>query len=362
LQYRLSTNLLVKIESAHATMHVSYDGMCLNGPLKLISQILTVGANGPFSKEDFVESLSASTDRNSAELVFMNLLSAGGIESADNPAGSLTPGAYSWDELGWGVARVFHESVAFSEFVQGDPEGFREIEKFGAGVSKNGFGPNVVKEFDKELSRFQLLTPQDLNANFFNVLKNRRTARSFDTDKLISSEELSSILHYSGRAQRVTKNEFFGDQLRKATPSGGARHPVEIYPQLLSPCGDVPAGSFYYDCVKHELIRLGDTSEELIKTIGQNQPGSSGMPLAFIVSCRFSRNLWKYRYAKSYLFSLFDVGHLVSTIILTLEALGMGAFLTPALNVKVSSKHLGLDNIFDECPAYLVTAGFKKQA
>ena len=39
------------------------------------------------------------------------------------------------------------------------------------------------------------------------------------------------------------------------------------------------------------------------------------------------------------------------------EGAGLKCFLTPALDVRMAQSHIGVSNIFDECPIYLITAG-----
>src|SRR5262249_10346024 len=63
-----------------------------------------------------------------------------------------------------------------------------------------------------------------------------------------------------------------------------------------------------------------------------------------IMAARFYRNFWKYRqHRKAYSVVLMDVAHLSQTFYLVCAQLGLGAFLTAAINHVNIEEHLGLD-------------------
>ncbi|MFF6953823.1 SagB/ThcOx family dehydrogenase [Streptomyces iakyrus] len=257
------------------------------------------------------------------------------------------------------MAQLLHEATVGTRFVQDDVDGWKQTARVGSSLATIGSGPPVTRDVGAIAHDVIDLKnpPADLpGRNFFDVLIERRTRRSFSPLKCVTEQELSTLLHFSARAHGSLRNPFFGDHILRTSPSGGARHPVEIYPQTLRVDG-IPEGNYHYDPVMHRLQRLGNTSNELLCQLGQKQSGCSEMPLAFIITARFSRNLWKYRYAKSFLFTYLDVGHFVQTLILCCQAVGLKTFLTPALDVTVAQKHLHLEEIYDECATYLVCAG-----
>jgi SagB-type dehydrogenase family enzyme len=261
-----------------------------------------------------------------------------------------------WGDHGWGIARVFHDQVVDTDFTQGDPEGWALQLDIIAGLAAEGGGPPPTKDYEGAVRVPLEVEPAALVADFSSVLKARRTCREFATDARVDASTLASVLDHAARATGTIMSDKLGPLLLKTSPSGGARHPVEIYPQIIRVDG-VATGNYYYDPVRHDLALISDTSEELLFQLGQRQRGCQGFPVAFIVTARFCRNMWKYRYAKSYLFTLFDVAHLVQTLVLTCEAAGWGCFITPAIQVEKARLLLGLGDVYDECPAYFVAAG-----
>ena len=267
-----------------------------------------------------------------------------------------------WEKHGWVSAKLFHDSIVYSKFLMGDSEGRREQLEASEDIHQSGEGPPPVKFYPNVLQRVPL--PQSsppLQKNFAHVLLRRRTCRLFESARPITRDVLASILFHAAKAQMMCPSRYFGVEIKRTTPSGGSRHPVEIYPQVFdSPDG--MDGSFYYDCIEHSLVRLGDTAREHMYELCQRQVALTRNFLVFLVTVRFARNYWKYRYPKSYLFSLFDVGHFVQTLILVCEASGLRCFLTPALDVEAAQRHLGLENIYDECPVYFLVAGYSSDA
>jgi SagB-type dehydrogenase family enzyme len=64
----------------------------------------------------------------------------------------------------------------------------------------------------------------------------------------------------------------------------------------------------------------------------------------FLLTARFYRSYWKYRrHPRAYSVLLMDVGHLSQTLYLVCTRLGLGAFVTAAINGGTAEDRLGLD-------------------
>lgn len=329
----------------------------------ILMALVDLGKKQPFNQTDFYASISKfdTVSIEDSTQYFDELIEHEIIISHLTKLKKLNKDVeFSWEDNGWLSAKQFHDSVVYTKFLQGDDTGWlKQVEGMKL-IRENGIGPPVVKKYNANLKRIEL-SPASLNRNknFFEILINRRTCRAFNNSRVIDKELLSDILFYSAKSQKVFESKFFGMQIFRTSPSGGARHPVEVYPQLIDVkgCDD---GSFYYDHVEHKLIKIGETNKELLNEVSQRQVSLKGNFISFIVTARFVRNYWKYRYSKSYIFTMLDVGHFVQTLILTCEALDLECFLTPALDVELVQHHLSLPNIYDECPVYIVIAGQKK--
>jgi SagB-type dehydrogenase family enzyme len=70
----------------------------------------------------------------------------------------------------------------------------------------------------------------------------------------------------------------------------------------------------------------------------------------------FDRLLWKYPFENAYRILWLDAGHLGQTFCLLATALGLGPFVTAALQDSRIEKLLGIDGV-KEFPVYLCGAG-----
>lgn len=314
-----------------------------------------------FRFERFCAELQRQSNRPSSRSVWLQLRVAGIIEPFEERLQSdlSCEAEYPWKVMGWGPAVPLHEASALASFVQDDSKGWADTARFGEAIASVDPGPPPTKSTTAVPleARDPLGDPEPApSVDFFSTLLKRRTCRSFAADTTVSRDQLVRILHFAAREHGILRNPHYGQHILRTSPSGGARHPVEIYPQVIR-VNETAPGSYYYDSLKHEIVRLGDVSPNFIGEIGQNQKGCINVPLSFIVTARFARNLWKYRYAKSFLFTYLDVGHLVQTLILCCEAVGLRTFITPAIDVAATQRHLNLKNIYDECAVYLVCVG-----
>jgi SagB-type dehydrogenase family enzyme len=70
--------------------------------------------------------------------------------------------------------------------------------------------------------------------------------------------------------------------------------------------------------------------------------------MLFIMTSRFYRNFWKYRETpRAYGVLLMDVAHLSQTFYLVCTELGVGAFVTAAINNANIEERLGLDGLVE---------------
>src|SRR5437588_12277835 len=77
---------------------------------------------------------------------------------------------------------------------------------------------------------------------------------------------------------------------------------------------------------------------------GQSYFGSAHV--SFVLTARFFRNHWKYRrHQRAYAGILMDAAHLSQTLYLVSGELGLGAFITIAINSRDIEEHLGLDGV-----------------
>jgi putative peptide maturation dehydrogenase len=192
-----------------------------------------------------------------------------------------------------------------------------------------------------------LPVPVKPGSELYELLLARGTTRQFDPDTDMGLEQLSTLLYYvfGCHGYSPVYDDIYG--LKKTSPSGGGLHPVEVYPLVLR-VESLDAGLYHYNvernCLEsiHKLSR--ETASDLANefTAGQGYPSRAGV--LFIMTARFYRNYWKYRrHNKAYSVILMDAAHLSQSLYLVCTEIGLGAFVTAAINNENIEKWLGID-------------------
>jgi putative peptide maturation dehydrogenase len=184
------------------------------------------------------------------------------------------------------------------------------------------------------------------NGPLYELLLRRKTSRGFDPDAALSLTELSTILRYVWGCHGVLEVRDELTILKKTSPSGGSQHPIEVYP-LVRAVEGVQPGLYHYALEAHELELIeAHTVEEVTElilefTAGQEHFGSA--QVLFLMTARFGRNFWKYAaHAKAYRVLLLDAAHLSQTLYLVCAELGLGAFVSAAINEENIDRRLRL--------------------
>jgi SagB-type dehydrogenase family enzyme len=189
-----------------------------------------------------------------------------------------------------------------------------------------------------------LPTPEILEDTFFQTLYARRTHREFGKEKL-SLESVSQLLHTTWGVQGYFQTDVFGELPYKTSPSGGARHPGEVYLMALRVQG-LESGMYHYQPQKNRLARLpAPVSPRKASAYCAGQPYFSGAAALFIMTAVFARTMWKYGRARAYRVVLLEAGHLCQTFCLTATRLGLAPFCTAALKDSLIENDLGIDGI-----------------
>jgi SagB-type dehydrogenase family enzyme len=190
---------------------------------------------------------------------------------------------------------------------------------------------------------------------FFDTLHARRTHRDFARGK-VSMENVSQLLQTTWGVQGYFQTKAFGSLPYKTSPSGGARHPGEVYLMALRVDG-LKRGMYHYQAKDNRLARLPvRVSPRKASAYCADQPYSAGAAALFIMTAVFARTMWKYGRSRAYRVILLETGHLCQTFCLTATRLGLAAFSTAALKDSLIEKDLGLDGI-SESVLYVAGVG-----
>lgn len=305
-------------------------------------------------------------------LRLLELSDASGANSSPNPiddelkdaefiSASFVDVKWEWDIL----SKIFHfgtkirECDLSQELIE-NPE-FFVAEHIALAKTSLGTAPDLLTE--KEGTIFVLPSPDlsKLNStDFLQVLKNRKTSRSFDSVS-ISIDTLSTLLHvvfgdFHSEQDDYTKYGFRQIGLRKTSPSAGGLHPSEAYVLVLNVEG-LERGVYHYQAHKHvlSLIQKEDVSSKLCKLLC-GQYFAEQLSFGIFITSRFDKIWHKYPHSRAYRVALLDVGHLSQTFQLTATALGLNTWLS---GVFMDSEVTNLLQIKDETeqPLFFVGAG-----
>lgn len=179
------------------------------------------------------------------------------------------------------------------------------------------------------------------NREFIDTLLERQTVRSFSKEP-ITLTELSTILYFVWGAHSCKRDSGIGKNLFKTSPSGGARHPVEVYPYIANVQG-LSKGLYHYNVQNHSLdvIEEGTISDIVDMAAGQEYVENASV--LFFYTAVLERPMWKYNSPRVYRIVMMDVGHLSQTFYLVASWLKLGAFFTGHLKDELVEEKLCID-------------------
>jgi SagB-type dehydrogenase family enzyme len=186
---------------------------------------------------------------------------------------------------------------------------------------------------------------------FPTVLRERRTWRRFG-DAAVDLTALATLLHLSAGVQAWGEAEGEGTVAFKTSPSGGARHPIELYLAVRNVRGLEP-GLYHFDAGGHRLERLAPDVAEFTVYLPDQAWYRSASALVFFTGV-FERTRWRYPGPRAYRAVLLEAGHVCQTFCLTATWLGLAPFCSMALADAAIETALGLDGTSE---AVLYAAG-----
>lgn len=190
-----------------------------------------------------------------------------------------------------------------------------------------------------------LPAPLNLTAELGTTLRRRRTQRQFAAHPL-SLDLLATILHTTWGVTDQRHDPGVGPVIFKTSPSGGARHPTEVYVVALNVDGLEP-GVYHYCSGRHTLTPTGITAhpDELkaaVLEVVTQQPWAAHAAAVFVMTGVTSRSAWKYQQTHAYRVLLLDAGHLAQTFHLACTALDLAPWTTAALDEAAAEQLLGI--------------------
>ncbi|MBB5867341.1 SagB-type dehydrogenase family enzyme [Allocatelliglobosispora scoriae] len=256
-----------------------------------------------------------------------------------------------WERRGWRDAFDFHAATTGLRFEKlWGSDYAREL--FESYVADPTFGPQPTIFKDTPPGQGQSLgdgvawDPLPVSA----VLE-RRTIADGPAAATVGMDAVASLLSHAFATQRTMEIMVLGPHQQRSYPSGGARHPLELYVGVRRVPG-IEAGVYHYDPLSKELTRVAgsDAAEQLDAAA----PQAVSAPVVLFMTSRWIRHLWKYRYARSYRMVLMEAGHAAQSLRMAGAALGLDVVSTAQVAETAITRLLGLEDQWDESPLYVL--------
>lgn len=273
------------------------------------------------------------------------LLEAGLLLSDAGPASSAADADQAARELAWWPPALLAQSRGAWRGVDIEARGesglrpsARElVDSFGAAPSP---APRRRPEADV------VALPPGRHAPFDELLQARRTCRNFDPAATLDAEDFATMMRRVWGALGTHELAPGAVVVKKTSPAGGGMHAVEAYALVQRVEGLTP-GLYHYLPMQHALEPLqamtGDEAAGWAHRFVAGQAWFRDAPVLVVMVARFDRLFWKYRrHAKAWRVVHLDVGHLSQTMYLSATELGLGAFVTAAINDGEIGELLGL--------------------
>lgn len=212
-------------------------------------------------------------------------------------------------------------------------------------VEKLGPPPPAVEERCAAPQRLALAPPR--TSALDTLLQQRTTCRNFDATAALDNAVFCTMLHRVFAAQAQLQIQPGSVVIKRNSPSGGGLHPVTAY-LLVQRVEGVAAGLYHYHPTAHALEPLAGLDPAAADTLALHSVAAqryfADAPVLVVLVARFARSFWKYRnHSKAYRVAVLDAGHLSQNLYLSATDLGLGAFVTGAINEIEIEQALGLD-------------------
>ena len=257
----------------------------------------------------------------------------GWLRRRDQEAGC---GFDTW--AGWNPsAGFFHASSRNIVFRQLD-EGIDDLVK----QARHWPMPSPVKRYDAA-QRVSLPSPAR-RGTFPSTLRTRRTWRRFGR-RPVPIEDVSTLLNLTAGVQEWVTARGEGRVALKTSPSGGARHPIELY-LLARKVRGLRPGTYHYAADAHLLERLpGAGAPPAFDRILPTQWWYRDAAAIVLMTAVFERTRWRYKSPRAYRAVLIEAGHVCQTFCLAATWLKLAPFCSMAIADTAAEHVLGIDGI-----------------
>jgi SagB-type dehydrogenase family enzyme len=250
-----------------------------------------------------------------------------------------------WDELEWREARAYHESTRDYPFLQ---------------MSEPG-------AFATDTRRMHEYRTEDDQPPLYQHLGDEAIELPREADADTWLERLNASERHGIEGVALLLDVCFGERGRvkvadgsscvlKSIPSGGGRHPTEVFLAAFDLPG-IPVGVHHYDVEHHrlEVVRPGQQREAFARATFDLFTRYATPPVAALVfTSLVERAMWRYRDPRSFRAVLVDVGHAVMAYRQVARMLGFRTFAYPKMRDGEVAELVGVDRV-TQPPLYVGT-------
>ena len=194
--------------------------------------------------------------------------------------------------------------------------------------------------------------------DFAGLLSSRRSVRNFDSNAWLTRGQLAFLLWSAQGVDKVLGDDYLS---LRTVPSGGARHPFEIYIAARNVDGlagglyrYLPFGSVGQRQAGVEYIG-GLTGKTELAEMLAGQKWASNASVVMFFSCTPYRAEWRYG-SRAHRVMLIDLGHAGQNVMLSACALGLSSCCMAAFSQRHCDAVLGLDGE-SEYTVYAIAVG-----
>ena len=178
-----------------------------------------------------------------------------------------------------------------------------------------------------------------IDRDFLHVLNSRESRRVYTQEKM-TLLELSYLLWCMQGVKKVRGKSY---ATLRTVPSGGARHPFEVYMTIQNVEG-LPDGYYHYLPQHHsiELLRPDDDMAAFITTSLMGQKWAVKANVVFYFSFVCYRAEWRYSFF-AHRVVLIDAGHVTQNLYLAATSIGRGGCAIGSVDMDCADQAFELD-------------------
>ncbi|QIW23861.1 SagB/ThcOx family dehydrogenase [Sulfolobus sp. S-194] len=211
----------------------------------------------------------------------------------------------------------------------------------------------AYRDYGEEYSynKIDLPKPKQRGDDIFKVIAKRRSNRTFIKGEM-ELDDLSTILYFSQGITTKVKLDLQGImnenlfQKFRATPSGGALYPIDLYVISLNIRG-LEKGIYKYQPYSHSLVYINNFNlDNLYKLSDFNYVnGVENVNVIILLASKILRSFYKYG-ELSLKLGLIEIGEIAYAIHLVSQALGYSSLDYAGFNKHNAEEIINIDGIF----------------